>query len=254
LSPKQEWRNSLLISESFSRTPAIKSWIKAGDVLSFESIYLYKLASWMGVYARFGMDTALFEGSDVRPTPVKYSIQKISGGSPEVVMQSRLRLTESFSPLTLKESAGLFARPITGVEKNLEFRFGFGAREVFADGALMLADDAGTTDVVEVKETKSYNQAGGEFASTFWGALAENKVAYKLGFELMTPLIRDKDKGDDRSALEMTNIEFKAALSFKLVSWASLDYEFRALKQPQLIEDFQFQNNLLLTLTYTLFQ
>ena len=45
----------------------------------------------------------------------------------------------------------------------------------------------------------------------------------------------------------LTNVEFRANLSVKLVEWASLDYQFKTLREPQLIDEFQIQNNLLFT-------
>jgi hypothetical protein len=53
--------------------------------------------------------------------------------------------------------------------------------------------------------------------------------------------------GEERNALDLTNVEFRANLSVKLVEWASLDYQFKTLREPQLIDDFQIQNNLLFT-------
>ncbi|MBM4398523.1 MAG: hypothetical protein FJ087_22920 [Deltaproteobacteria bacterium] len=49
----------------------------------------------------------------------------------------------------------------------------------------------------------------------------------------------------------MTNVELGAKVSFKLVSWASLDYEFRALRVPQVTDEFQLQNMLPLNFSYT---
>jgi hypothetical protein len=40
-------------------------------------------------------------------------------------------------------------------------------------------------------------------------------------------------------------------LSFKLVEWASLDYILKTLRQPQLVQDWQVQNMLLLTFGYS---
>ena len=64
----------------------------------------------------------------------------------------------------------------------------------------------------------------------------------------MTPFAHSAlPAGDNRGAMALTNVEIDATLSFKLVDWASLDYELKALRQPQLLDRFQVQNNLLLT-------
>jgi len=36
------------------------------------------------------------------------------------------------------------------------------------------------------------------------------------------------------------------------LSWASLDYSFKAIREPQLLDKWQVQNNLLLSFAYTL--
>jgi hypothetical protein len=37
-----------------------------------------------------------------------------------------------------------------------------------------------------------------------------------------------------------------------LFEWASLDYELKIMRLPQLVDAWQIQNNLLLTFSYTL--
>ena len=58
----------------------------------------------------------------------------------------------------------------------------------------------------------------------------------------------DLPEGDDRNAFELTNIEAGAGLSVRVVDWASLDYKLAILRQPQLIDQTQVTNTLLLTL------
>jgi hypothetical protein len=70
----------------------------------------------------------------------------------------------------------------------------------------------------------------------------------------MMPFVNDLAEGDDRGLVDLTNMEFGAKLSFKVLEWLSIDYVFRALKQPQLLDEFQIQNNLLLTASYAFFK
>ena len=56
---------------------------------------------------------------------------------------------------------------------------------------------------------------------------------------------------DTRSLADLTNVQLDASLSFKLIDWASLDYQVKALRQPQVIDVFQVQNTLLLTFGMT---
>ena len=247
-----DWRNTAKLIEMFSYGPPIKKMVKSSDQFVIETIYYYHIptASWLGPYARVRLDTSLFESADYRAAPTSYQVIERNGtaGTP-TRPRTQFKLTDSFAPLTLKEGVGMFARPVELEAAELEFRLGLGSTEVFADGILSLADDP-TTPWVEVKKLASYQQVGGEVAVVLQGLLASKKVSYKAYAEAMTPFARSKESGDHRSGWKMTNFEAGAKISFKLVAWASLDYELKVLRLPQLLDVFQIQNNLLLTFKY----
>lgn len=247
-----EWRNSLTLGESFARTPAVDAFVKTQDALAFETIYLYKVRPipWFGPFARATLDTSIFKGIDVRPSDTIYSIAQ-TDGSARVVSSQRLRLSDPFKPLMLKQSVGVLARPTNTPAAEVELRLGFGAREIFGNGQLAITDDATTKDLVEAKDLTNYSQAGAEFLALIKGALYGGKVTYRAGAEFMIPFLRTDEKSG-KSAFELANIELGAKLSFKLVSWASLDYELKAVRLPQTVDKFQLQNNLLLTFAYAL--
>jgi len=249
-----DWRNSLTFLESFTYGPPLNRFVKSSDKLNFQSIYYFKIPAvpWLGPFARFSLDTAVFEGADYRPAPVTYRIAYADGSTVDLGNKTKLKLTDSFLPMTLKEAIGMFARPISWEVFELEARIGFGAQEVVASGELSLNDDAATPDVIEVNELSTFSQAGTELALVMQGTVADKKVNYKVYGEALTPFVRQKKSGDNRGAFSMTNVELGARVSFKLVEWASLDYEFKALRVPQLVDVFQIQNNLLLTFNFTL--
>ena len=72
-------------------------------------------------------------------------------------------------------------------------------------------------------------------------------LAQKVTTTCIPFLHNELPAGDDRSAFELTNISLLAQLSLKVVDWASLDYEFRAEREPQLLDEFQLTNHLLVT-------
>jgi hypothetical protein len=247
---KHEWRNSLNIGEGLTRTPVVSDVVKSRDAMAVESIYLYHVVDWAGPFVRVSWDTSLFRGADVRAGATTYLITR-TDGTVETIRASRLTLTDPLRPSTFKESVGPFARPISSERANLEFRAGLGALEVLAANQRAVTDDA-TTPAVEVTELRSMNQLGVEEVVTFWGAASNKKVLYKVKGEAMTPFAHTAlPAGDTRGAGALTNIELGATLSFKLVDWATLDYEFKALRQPELLDRFQVQNNLLLTFGLT---
>ncbi len=250
-----DWRNTLSILETFTYGPPIKQFLKTADRVLFESIYFYKPKKfpWMGPFGRFVLDTSIFENTDYRAEMSKYEfVGEIdpNTGANKIVKAKKLHLTDSFLPLTLKESIGAFARPVGKEEVEVLIRAGFGSHQVFANGQYAMGDVL-ETENLEVLRLKNYVQAGFEAAIVVQGAFYDKKLTYKVFAETMIPSIRQKEAGDTRSATSLTNAELGAILSFKLFSWASLDYTFKALRQPQLIDEWQLQNMLLLTFAYS---
>jgi len=247
-----EWRSSLNITELFSRSPSLDEFVKSTDLVKLESVYLFNLLDWLGPFAKVNIDTVLLESFDVRPEATRWSIAR-SDGSTETRDGFKLRLGDGFQPLTLKETAGFFADIYDTTGLKAGGRLGVGGVHVFADGALSVKDDD-TTPEIEVLELRSYNQFGGVAELSLSGQLYRKKIIYKAKVEIMVPFVNELQAGDERGTLELTNIEFTASLSFKVFSWLSIDYVFRALRQPQLLDEFQVQNNLLLTASYSFFK
>ncbi|NUQ76590.1 MAG: hypothetical protein HUU21_23870, partial [Polyangiaceae bacterium] len=244
-----ELRNTLAAGSGIARTPALEAWVKTRDELAFESIYLYHIVDWFGPFARFAMNTQIFPGSDPRATPTTYAIT-YTDGSRETITGTRLHLSDPFQPMTLKQSLGVFAQPLNKESILLEARAGLGAQEVLASDVLSLADDAATPDV-EVNELASFNQLGAEAVVEASGAIREKQILYKAGVSVLLPLVySDLPEGDDRNSIDLMNVDIVGALSFKLVEWASLDYQLHMVRQPQLVDAWQIQNNLLFTLSF----
>ncbi len=247
-----EWRSSLNINELFTRTPTLEEFVKSTDIVKLESMYLFHLLDWLGPFAKINIDTVLLEGFDARSEPVSWVITR-SDGTTDTRSGFHLRLNDGFAPLTFKETAGFFASPYNSTPLKIEGRLGFGGQHVFANDALAIQDD-GATDTIEVITLKSYSQAGGLVEVGFSGELYAKRLIYTTKAEIMIPFLYELNKGDDRDMLDLTNIEFSASLSFRVFEWLSLDYVFRAIRQPQLLDEFQLQNNILLTASYTFFK
>ncbi len=254
-----EWRNTLGLAAGTTYTPLVKEFVKTTDILHLDTIYLFHIVKVFGPFVRFSMDTQMFAGTDVRPAPVVYSIARLGAdpAKPELLPSTRFALSDPFKPMTLKQSIGAFLQPIAEEKVSFEIRAGFGAQETLADKQFALLDDAATPNI-EVQELQNVYQGGPELALAVWGTFADKKVAYKAEAAAMTPVLRSPatpvlaEDGSELSTFELTNIQLGASLSFKLVDWASLDYQFKAVRFPQVINKFQIQNALLLTFALTL--
>jgi hypothetical protein len=149
----------------------------------------------------------------------------------------------------LQETVGLFAQPLTLKAFSVEFKVGFSAKQIFADSQLAVDDDK-DTDPVEIKELSNAFQGGPAVGLDLKGQVLDGKIAYYAGAELMFPVINNDDSG--LGVGEMMNFIAEAGVSFKIVSWASLDYKLKVLREPQVLDEYQIQNNLLLTFSYAL--
>ncbi len=241
-----DWRNVLKINEVFTRTPIVDEFVKSIDQLSYESVIYYRISDLFGPFASFKLDTSILEGRDVRGGAVDYSVD----GTVEAEDVTSFKLTDGFQPLQLKEAIGFFLRPISKKTVEVDIRGGFGASQTFAEGAHLLADDPATVDVVELITLHDVIQAGAVLEVQTRGELEEGRIVYAARAEVMVPFINDDP--EKRSAGELTNFDIGAKLGFKLFEWASLDYELKILRLPQLVDVWQIQNNLLLTFSYAL--
>lgn len=250
---QHEWRNTLKLGEAFTRTSQIDEFVKSTDELALKSTYLYlfKRVPWLGPFAELRLDTSIFEGHDVRSSDTTYAVKALDGSTRSETGR-RIRLSDPFAPLTLREAVGALGRPVDTDPLKVELKATISARQTFADNQLAIDDDSKTTDIIEVKELESFYQGGPALGVGLSGILSKGKVSYYALFEAMFPVVNSQSEDDKRSVVELTNIAIEAGLTFKLVDWASLVYQFKAVREPQLLDKFQIQNNLLLSFSYTL--
>lgn len=117
---KHEWRNTLGLLASVTRTPVISTFVKTSDNLNFDSIYLYHALPWFGPFVLGSLNTAMFRGTDVQAAPVSYVITRSDGTAGPTIAADHLSLSDPFRPLTFKESVGLFAQPFQSVPATVE--------------------------------------------------------------------------------------------------------------------------------------
>lgn len=246
---QHEFQNTLSVTQALTRTPLVDQFVKSGDELFEEAIYYYHLrnAPWFGPFARASIRTALFKGFDVPADTTDYLVTRNNGTTAERLERDRLQLTRNFGPTTLKQSLGVFAEPSNDPALTIDVRLGFGARETFADGNFVIADDDATPEV-DVTELSDFAQVGAEAALVMTGTTPSGDVTYGASFEMLVPFY-DSTDDSDLNAWESTNYEAGANLAFIISNWVNVGYQFGALKEPQLLDEWQVTNQLLLTIT-----
>lgn len=239
-----EWMNTGSLAETWSRTPAIDTFVKSNDVLNVESLYNYFLRDWTGPFLRANIQSAILRTQRITPTQTTY----VNADTGALSTASRFRLSDSFQPFTLNESLGWFFQPFRSDVFNAYSRVGFGGRHTWADGARAITDEKDTRGVAYTV-LKDVHQAGAELFGGLDGKAVEGRLLYNLGVSALFPFANNDDQ--NRSIAKLTKIGVMAAAGMKVTSWLSVNYQLKVVRDVQLIDKIQVQNALLLSLTYT---
>lgn len=246
---KHEWLNTGSLTEAWSKTPALPLWVKSNDVLDLQSLYNFFLNEWTGPFARVAAQTGLFRTERVTPQVVDYREEGVPDADPPSRRSSRLRVSDSYQPFTLNESAGWFAQPLRSEPINVYARAGLGGRHTFAEGALAVTGDL-TAPSARYKVLKDVHQAGVELFAGADGKQLEGKLVYSAGLTALFPVFNNDDT--DRSILKLTRVSLAGAVGMGVFSWMSINYQLKVIRDVQLIDAVQVQNALLLSFQYAL--
>lgn len=259
---QHEWTNRLSINFAQTKTPQLESWLKSQDEATLRTMYLYRIPSapWLGPYVRGRVQTALAPGYLAFPEDQIISSDK----NPAQLLpaQQRLKVSESFEPLLLRESAGLFMRAVQEDDVKVVFTLGAGAQQVFAD-SYSLADDADTPQI-ELRHVEDSVLVGVEGEMDAEGKL-NALVAWNLTVNLLYPFFSDPEptipvfdaagtQVDEKAldGIDALQTEISGKLSIKLAEWASLDNVVSVKRVPVVSDDWQVQVGLLLTSAFNL--
>jgi hypothetical protein len=260
---QHEWQNILGWQLAYQRTATVETFVKSIDSFDFESAYLYHPPPlpWVGPFLAFQLRLAVFPGYDVRAEDTEIVLLDPDGDPvprtdptgnfpvPNRVVEAgdRLDLTNAFEPVLLRETVGVFAIPVDKQEIKLDIRVGFAAWETLVQNGKVIKDDDGTPEL-EIQQLQDTVLLGPELRIKLSGAYKEN-VIYGLSALLMYPVYHSVDT--ELEGAEKLNTEFEALLGVKFAPWMSLDYSLKAYRLPFMVDQWQIQNALLLSLTWT---
>ncbi|MEL6543856.1 MAG: DUF3078 domain-containing protein [Myxococcota bacterium] len=240
-----EWDNTLAIQHQQTRTPQFDRFIKSTDNLDLISFLFYSFPDidWVGAYLRLSLNTQVLDGDYVADGNVTLNR---NGDLETLGLGESSRLTSSFEPLLLRQTVGVFANPIEDKEITVKIRAGLGAQETLTRDGFVVQDDEGTPEI-DLVQLSSLNQLGAEADLSATGAIQEGVLSWQAGANVFVPFVSDNSDIDNDP-----NIELRAGLSAKLSSWLSLDYLFQGRRVPQVLDEWQVQNSLLLTAGFDL--
>lgn len=251
---QHNWENLLKLTESFTRTPAIPSFLKSADELRLQSTYIYKLKAvpWLGPYARGLGTTSIFRGYEVRGTDTTIVRTDADGTVTTLVKPAgnKYGTTKPFEPTLLRESIGMFANPIAHPEFALKTRLGAAMQHILTRDGYALSDDSATAEV-EYKQLQSSTQAGAELGVEVLGKAAEN-LTYTASADFFYPVYESND-ADPQDGFEKLQTNIAAKLSVRLSKIFSLDYILSLKRIPIIVDEWQVQNGLLVSCNYSIF-
>jgi len=246
-----ELRLELTINETFARTPSIGEFVKNTDSLQAEGIYNRFLADWGGLFGLAGVETTIFQNFNVTGSPTNYRILRQDGSESTRGPSTRFQLSDPFKPTSLNQSVGLFANPYESTPITVRTRLGLGARETLAEDVLVVDDDPDTSEL-DARELESVFQGGVEAFLGASGEFPEQQFTYEFGATTLLPVLNDDP--ENRSATDLIRYGVSASLTFSAFDWLSASYNLDVTRNPQLIEATQIQNNVLLSIKYTLIE
>lgn len=249
VSGPHELENTLHLSESFARTPSIERFVKNNDSLDLESLYQYFFVPWAGTFGQATFETSLFTTNNVTGSPRDYEVARNDGTTDTFNQLQSFELTSPLAPTSLSETVGLFAKPVRETPFTLSIRAGIGARETFAENALVVSESP-SSGPIQVESLRNIYQGGAEAFVGAKGQLPDRDISYEVGAQGFLPVINNSV--DDRTPTELFRYGLNGNLTFHALEWMSVSYNARILRDPQLIDRTQVQNNVLLNFSYSL--
>jgi len=241
-----DWQNTLSIEHAQLKSPTIDSFIKSADALELKSLYLFRIPSveWLGPYARARAFTQIFPGYGITAEDAVLSRTDGDTTSTEGVKgQERFNLTSWFEPLIFEEAIGGFVSPVDTKAVSVTFTAGLGSQQVFTQGGFAVADDEDTPELELVGLTSVFS-VGGEAGVDAKGVLVPEVLSWNANAGVYYPFINSQDA---ITGIDLLHITAGGGLSLKVSKWVAVDYALRIIKQPFVLQDYQIQNQLLIT-------
>jgi hypothetical protein len=231
--------------------------VKGTDGLAADVRWVRYVMSWFGPYVRAGAGASLFRATDDRDADTAFRVER-AAGRVETIVAERLVLTEPLRPVTLHQEAGAAIHPVRTAPVDVVLLAGVGGRQTLAEGQLALDDDpaTATVEVLEARDAAHFGVVGGVAID---GALDAIALDVRLRLDTSFPVVHTEPPAGSAGAasgeagpMDLASLEASGQLAFALGSFASIGYEFAAVREPLVLDAIQFKSSLCLTLGVSL--
>jgi len=258
-----EWQNKIDLEHQQTKVPNIDTLIKSVDNFDVSSLLLFRIPSieWLGPFVRVRMQTSILPSYYIADsdTTVRFFKPgtKLDGKDASLIERTRqlraqesVKLSSAFEPILLSEAAGLFMNPYTNDLLTLNIKVGIAGQHLFSDGGYVAFDDNDKDEFYDVIKLVTTHSVGIEGEVALNGVLL-NYVNWTLSAGLYYPFAVNNDQG--LKGAKLIHSDISARLSFRLASWASLDYALTARLAPFVTTNWQVTNTLLFNLGFDVF-
>lgn len=215
---------------------------KAQDRLRADAVYTYFINDRFGPYARLGLLTNVFASDVLVTEDTTVAFHELDGSRNVVAVPANgeFRTADAFGALRLREGFGLNVRLLRSDRATLNWRIGAGLRQNLFNDAFVENDDPATPER-DFFAIDDFDQEGAETTLAGSVRLGRNLI-YLTDLELFGDF---DDFGDP-------TIDWRNTLSLRLLRNASLDYTLDLLRIPQVLDENQVTQNLLLRFSFNL--
>ena len=223
LSGPHLWVTRLEMEEGQTRVFSLGRFQNDADRLFFHTIYTYRLLPWFGPYVRFGLETQLLPRYQDFDTPQDVIVLDPSGNTVQTLVGvDRVKLGSTFAPLLLKQGTGGNFRVLRSQAVELDLRLGFGARQTFANGLFAFQSDptGGPGHLIPAVDST-----------------VEGLEGTVVGIGRVTRFITLSTELDGLipiSSNDFAVYTWRNQVTFRLVSFISLNYRFNLTRDPNL--------------------
>jgi hypothetical protein len=212
------------------------------DRLRADTLYTRYTHERWGPYGRFGLLTNVFEAQTLATEPITIAYNRLNGARDVVQLDAndQYSTADAFGSLRLREGVGINWRLLRSDRGTINVRAGLGLRQNLFNNAFVENDDP-STPALDLYEIDDFNQEGIETT-----LLATARLSSRLSYLTDLEVFADVDDTGDPT------IDWSNTLSMRLSRYLSLDYTYNLLDFPQVSNDTQIRQSLLLRVSFDL--
>ena len=250
-----EWRNSLALGLGFSQTPSLPELVKGDDYIKVVSEFRYKLAgiNWIFPYVDASWTSNMLDAVDRRASVANYTVDGAAFSANELALSSGLSIHR------FEETAGVILalfNKSSVPELNLEGRIGIGARQNAFNGQKIVesVDVDVEPDAVNVVTKEYSSKVGIKYGLYAKGLLGNKMVSYTAYAEALSPFSQfpAEVNGRELTMGEATDHALGLNVAFSPLSWLSLVYDFKNVRQPEIQAQSQVTHSFLATTAFAM--